>query len=171
MEPYKYLFIIIYYYYCSITRGQAGFAKRRADLDISVRAAGNEAFFGSGAAVECKALDGDVRLVRLECLPQLSLSHVEDAHFSLPAAADQHLMLRRVQHHWTAVRVTLECCQHTRTHAHAHAHTHTHTHTSTQTITTHPIKSNQIYFAQICINNDNYTSYTLSRTARHNKRH
>jgi len=31
------------------------------------------------------------------------------------------------------------------------------------------IKFNHIYFAQIYINNNNYASYTLSRTARLNK--
>ena len=84
--------------------------KISTNLDVTVGATGDKILLGATAAVQSQTPDGHVRLMSLKCLAQLSLSDIKDADFTLLTSTDQHLVLWGVQHHWTAIWVTLECC-------------------------------------------------------------
>ena len=73
------------------------------DLDLSVGGARDEVLLGG---VEGHAAYR--RVVRLERVTQLSLTHVEDADVSPLPGADQHLVAGRVTDRRAAVSVALE---------------------------------------------------------------
>ena len=65
----------------------------RPYLDVAVGGAGDEVLLGG---VERHAANG--RIVCLERVLDLTLSDVKDADVAALAAADEHLVLRRVEH-------------------------------------------------------------------------